>query len=169
MTDGAAETQAEPTVGDLMRPDVPVVSPDDSIATVARAIADSGLPGVPVVADGEIVGIVTELDLIARQAEIEIPTPTPFWDAIFLADGGRDFEDDLRHVFAVTAGDLMTAPVFNSRVGASLTQLATLMMDEGVNPVPVVDEDLTLVGIVARSDLVRVIARFEGRDTADER
>jgi CBS domain-containing protein len=159
---------ADPTVADIMRTDVPIVSPDDSIATVARLMAVSGLPGVPVVEAGEIIGIIGETDLIYREADVEVPTPLPFLDAIFLLDGGRPFEEDLRHVLAVTARDLMTSPVLNIKQTATLQQLATLIVDERVNPVPVLDDDLRLVGIVSRADLVRVIARLEAADGSAE-
>jgi len=154
---------AEPTVtvADLMRSDVPTVRPGDAIGTVARLLVEHGLPGLPVVEDGEIVGIVTEADLIEREADVTVPTVVPFLDALFLADAGRDFDDEVRHVLAVTAGDLMTSPVYNIRASATLAQLATLMLDRRVNPVPVVDDDRNLIGIVSRSDLVRVIARLE--------
>jgi len=160
-------TTTEPTVADIMRTDVPFVSPDDSIATVARLMAVSGLPGVPVVENGTIIGIVTETDLIVREADVEVPTPVPFLDAIFMLYVGRDFEDDMRHVLAVTAHDLMTAPVFNIKQSATIGQLATLIVDERVNPVPVVNEDLELVGIVSRADLIRVIAKLENAVAGD--
>jgi CBS domain-containing protein len=156
----------DPIVTEIMRTDVPTVSPDDSVATVAKAMADFGLPGVPVVANGEIVGIVTESDIIARHAEVDVPPVVPFLDAMFVADAGRDFREELRHVLAVTAGQLMSSPVYNIRSTATLEQVATLMIDERVNPVPVVDDNLNLIGIVSRADLVRVIARLEQR--ADE-
>jgi len=154
------------TVADLMRTDVPTVAPSDSIATVARLMAEHGVPGVPVVDRGELVGIVTEGDLVAREADVSFPTVVPWLDAIFVADAGSDFDDDLRRVLAVTAGDLMSAPVYNIRASATLEQLATLMVERRVNPVPVVaDDDLRLVGIVSRADLVRVIARLESTGT----
>ena len=153
--------QAEPCVADLMRRDVPVVTPAHSVAAVARIMADSGLPGIPVLDGDEIVGIVTESDIIAREASVDVPSAVPFLDAIFVADGGRDFDDDLRHVLAATAGDLMTSPVYNILSSATLTQLASLMVDEHVNPVPVLSDDRRLVGIVSRADLVKVIARLE--------
>jgi CBS domain-containing protein len=163
----AEPTVADPTVADIMRTDVPVVAPSDTVATVARVMVEAGLPGVPVVEEGEIVGIIGESDLVARQADVEVPTVVPFLDAIFVLDGGRDFDDDLRRVMAVTAGDLMTSPVYNIRASASLGQLATLMLDHRVNPVPVVDDDFALVGIVTRADLVRVVARLEAMDVED--
>lgn len=152
------------TVGDIMQPDVPTVSPGASVAAVARVLADLGIPGVPVVDGDELVGIVTEADLIARQAEVSVPTIVPFLDAIFVADAGEPFDEELRRVLALTAGDLMTSPVYNIRASASLTQLATLMIEQRVNPVPVVDEELTLVGLVSRVDLVKVIARLESAE-----
>jgi CBS domain-containing protein len=149
------------TVADLMRSDVPTVAPTDAIGTVARLLVERNLPGVPVVEGGEIVGIVTEADLIAREADVTAPTVVPFLDALFVADAGRDFDEEVRHALAVTAGDLMTSPVYNIRASATLAQLATLMLDRRVNPVPVVDDDRNLIGIVSRADLVRVIARLE--------
>lgn len=152
---------AEPIVSEIMRTDVPFVSPDDSIATVARLMSVSGLPGVPVIEHGEIIGIVSESDLIMREADVEVPTPVPFLDAIFLLDGGRDFEEDLRHVLAVTARDLMSHPVVNIKQSATLQQLATVFIDQRVNPIPVLNDNLELVGIVSRADIVRVIAKLE--------
>lgn len=154
----------DPTVADLMRTDVPTVSPGDSVALVARILASSGLPGIPVLEKGEIVGIITEKDVIHRQANVDVPPVVPFLDAMFVADAGRDFQDDLRHVLAVTAGELMTHPVYNIKSTATIEQVATLMIDHGVNPVPVVNDQLQLVGIVSRADIVRVIARLESAE-----
>jgi CBS domain-containing protein len=156
-----------PTVQNIMRTDVPTLGPDDSIATVARLLAESGLPGLPVVEDDKVIGIVTEIDLIAREADVEFPTPVPFLDAIFHVDAGRDFDDEMRHVLAVTARELMTHPVINIRQEASLQQVATVMVDEHVNPIPVLDAANRLVGIVTRADIVRLIARMEATGSTE--
>jgi CBS domain-containing protein len=158
---------ADPIVAEIMRTDVPIVSPGDSIATLARLMVVSGLPGLPVVENGEIIGIVTESDLIAREADVDIPNPVGFLDAIFTVDVGRDFDEDMRRVLAVTARELMTHPVINIKQSATIQQLATVILDERVNPVPVLDDDLQLVGIVTRADLVRVIAKLEAGDSPD--
>src|SRR4051812_16663490 len=145
-----------------MRTEFPTLSPEDSIATVARQIADSGLPGLPVVENGEIIGIITEADIIMREAEVDVPAPSTFFDAIFSIDAGQDFGEELRKVVAITARELMSHPVFNVLESATLEQVATLMIDRRVNPIPVVDDNHALVGIVSRTELVRVIARLEG-------
>src|SRR5215211_8926536 len=106
-----------------MRTDVPTLSPDDSIATVARLIADSGLPGLPIVEDGRIIGIITEADIISREADVDVPEPVGFLDAIISVDAGRDFDEDLRRVIAVTARELMTHPLTNIPHKATLEQV----------------------------------------------
>jgi CBS domain-containing protein len=142
------------------------VAPDDSIATVARLMSVSQLPGVPVVENGELIGIVGESDIIVREANVDVPTPVPFLDAIFQVDAGRDFEEDMRRLLAVTARDIMTTPVISIKQSASLQQVATLIIDRRVNPIPVLDEEYTLVGIVSRADVVRVIGRLEAAGEA---
>lgn len=156
-----------PIVREIMQTDIATVSPDDSVATVANLLASRGLVGVPVVEDGTMVGIVTDSDLIAREADVDAPTPVTFLDAIFNADAGRSFDDEVRHALAVNARQLMTTPVISIRDSATLMHVATLMIDERVNPVPVLDDDDNLVGLISRSDLVRVIAALESQDSDD--
>lgn len=158
----------DPTVREIMQTNVPTVSPDDSIPVIANILATAGLNGVPVVENGRMVGIITDSDIIAREADVDAPMPVAFLDAIFAADAGRRFDDEVRHALAINARQLMTSPVVSIRDTATLTHIATLMIDEGVNPVPVLDGSDNLVGIVSRSDLVRVIAQLESQDLADD-
>ena len=154
----------EPTVAQIMRTDVPTVTPDDSIAFVAKTLVDNRISGVPVIENDQIIGIITESDIITREANVDVPTPVTFLDAIFMADAGPDFEDELRRVLAVNARQLMSAPVYNIKSSATLAQVATLMIDRRINTVPVVDDALNLVGIVSRADIVRVISRLENEN-----
>jgi CBS domain-containing protein len=153
------------TVQDIMRRDVPVVAPGDSVARVSRVLSDSNLPGVPVVDNGAIVGIVTDKDIIQREANISTPAVVPFLDAFFVVDAGRDIDEELQRVLATSAEDLMTEPVVNIRDSATLEETATVMLDMGVSVLPVLDDANALVGIVSRHDLVRVIARLESDES----
>ncbi len=169
MTDESTyASDPDPIVREIMQTDVPVVSPDDTVPVVANLMATNRLTGVPVVEDGRMIGIITESDIIAREADVDAPAVVPFLDAIFVADAGRSYNEEIRHALAVNARQLMTSPVVSIRQSATLTHIATLMIDEGVNPVPVLDDDDNLVGIVSRSDLVRVIARLENQDLGND-
>ena len=152
-----------PVVTEIMTADVPPVSPDESVARVAKLLVDYDVAGVAVVENGEIIGIITESDIVARQADVEAPTLVPFLDAIFVADAGRPYEDEVRRALATNARMLMSSPVISIRSDATLNEVASVMLDRDVHPLPVVDADGHYVGIVSRKDLVRVIAELENR------
>lgn len=149
------------TVAQVMRTDVPTAAPGDAVGTVAAAMVSSGSAGIVVVDNGELRGIITEADLIAREAEITMPTATNYFDATIDVDAGTPFSEDIRRVTAATAADLMTHPVYTIRSSATMQQVATLMVDHQINSVPVIDDNNALVGIVNRAELVKVIARME--------
>ncbi len=138
-----------------------MATPDTTIAELARLMVDHRVPGVPVVDNGELVGIVTEGDLIQREATVDVPAVATFFDAVIFADAGTPFDDELRHVVAATAKELMTSPVISIRDIATLSELATLMMQREVNPIPVIDESRQIVGLATRTCLVEMIARLE--------
>ena len=53
----------------------------------------------------------------------------------------------------------MSTPAQTITPDRPLAEAATIMLDEGVNRLPVVDTDGKLVGLVSRGDLVRAFAR----------
>ena len=162
-TNPVAETP-ELTVAQIMREDVPTVAPDDSIALVARTLVDQRITGVPVVENEKIIGIITEADIISREATVDVPAPGTFFDAIFTFDAGADFDEELRRVLAINARQLMSAPVYSIKSSATMEQVATLMIERQINTIPVVDDELHLVGIVTRGDIVKVIAQLENEN-----
>ena len=159
----SSKDDRSPIVTEIMRSTVPAVSPDDSVARIAKLMVDYDVAGVAVVEDGDIIGIITESDIVARQADVEAPTLVPFLDAIFVADAGRLYEDEVRRALATNARMLMSAPVISIRSDATLNEVASVMLDRDVHPLPVVDAEGTYLGIVSRKDLVRVIAEMENR------
>lgn len=152
---------AEITVVDIMRTQFPTIQPLESVAAVAAKLAESGLPGIPVVDGEDLVGIVTESDLLGRNAEVDVPAPGGFLDAIVTFDVGRKLSDELRRVLGTTAAEIMTTPVTSVRSVATLNELATLMVTRHLNPVPVIDDAGRLIGMVTRADVVRLLARLE--------
>ena len=158
----------EPSVRDVMRSEVPTASPSTPIAELARLMVEHRVPGLPVIAGGELVGIVTEADLIQREATVDMPSIATFFDAVIVADGGTPFEEEFRRVVATTAEELMSAPVISIRDSATVAELATLMLQQRVNPVPVVDDDRKIIGLATRSGLVELIARLESASAPRE-
>ncbi len=152
---------SELTVKDVMRAEVPVASPHTTIAELARLMVEHRVPGLPVVDDGILVGIVTEADLIQREATVDMPSIVTFLDAVIVADAGTPFEDELRRVAATTAEELMSSPVISIRDIGTVSELATLMLQQRINPIPVVNDARQIVGLATRSGLIELIARLE--------
>jgi len=170
-------SQDEVGVASIMRKKVPVVAPDDTVGTVAALMAKSDVPGVLVVDEGELLGIITESDIVTRKAEVDVPETVSFFGGYFQAgkfklpwnreshDDASDFDHEIRRVLATTARELLTSPVINIDKDATVLDLATIMIDHNVNPVPVVTDDNKIVGIVSRKDLVKLIATESDDDS----
>lgn len=153
----------DPVVTDFMVADPPILSPSDDVMVAAQKLVDSGLPGLPVMDNGELVGILTESNLVSREAEVETPSSLGILDALFSLDVGRRFDDEMQQVLAITVAGLMTKTVTTVLPQATLTDVATIMVDRRINPVPVMTEDGRLLGIVSRRDIVRVVAALDIR------
>jgi CBS domain-containing protein len=136
-----------------------VVHPETTVQEIARLMWTHDVSGVPVVdAAGDVVGILTELDLLLRNANLHVPAYLRVLDVMIPLGNPREFDEELRRALGTTAADLMTTRVQSVTPDTDLADLATLMLDKRVNPVPVLDGG-RLVGIVSRSDFVRLMAQ----------
>jgi acetoin utilization protein AcuB len=62
--------QSRVEVGDIMTRDVLTVRPDTDLVEVARTMQERKIGGLPVLEDGQIVGIITESDIFRRFVEL---------------------------------------------------------------------------------------------------
>lgn len=140
-------------VQDAMTADVITVGPEVSVHKAARLMSDHGVSGLPVVdTDGRLLGLVTEGDLILRQAA---PRAKHWWDR-FLEDPEM-LARDYQKASGITVGEVMTRAVVSVSPALGIGAAARIMNDRGVRRLPVVRGD-RLVGILSRGDLVKVLA-----------
>ena len=153
-------------VKEIMSPNVVSLNADTPVQEIARIFREHNISGAPVLdADGNIIGIVTGIDLIARHARIHYPRYLPFLDAMIPLENPKEYKEMLRRILGTTAKDIMTKKVVTISPDADLEELATLMVEKRVNPVPVVDDEGKLVGIVSQADVLRVIEKLEQPDS----
>ncbi len=146
-------------VADVMTRAVVTVAPDTSVREIARLLWDHGISGVPVVdAAGALVGIVSEQDLLVRNANLHVPTYLRVLDVMIPMGDPRGFEDELRRALGATAADVMTHHVVTVAPDTDLADAATTMLERDVSRLPVV-EDGRVVGILSRADFVRLLAQ----------
>jgi CBS domain-containing protein len=140
-------------VKDVMTRDVVTVGPETSLKEVAEILAERRISGMPVVrADGEVLGVVSEGDILFKERGASQRKGTLSW----LKDPYG--MEGLLKLEARTAGEAMTAPARTIAPWRALSAAAALMLEQHVNRLPVVD-DGELVGIVTRADLVRAFIR----------
>jgi CBS domain-containing protein len=131
------------------------VPPSMPLKDLARLLAERRISGVPVVDEGgEVVGVVSEADLVAKQVGRPLSARTPL-DWIF---GDRPNTWQQRMRAATTVEQAMTAPAITIDAGCPLRDAAALMVERGVNRLPVMEAE-RLIGIVTRADLVRAYLR----------
>ncbi|MFZ5780574.1 MAG: CBS domain-containing protein [Pseudomonadota bacterium] len=142
---------------------VVTIPADATVYAAADILLGARVSGAPVVdADGKMVGIVSEADLMNRP---EIGTvPGKSWLERLLADDARSARDYVRsHSHHVV--DVMTKPVVSAREDAPLVEIARLMKKHRIRRVPIVREGV-VVGIVSRSNLLQGLLAREPQPAA---
>ncbi len=122
-----------------------VLSPDESLEEASRKLAAAGVSGAPVVVGPErrVVGVLSESDILryVEKAEAEMK-------------GGERAMVTLEHAIPTRVKDLMSKdPVTIGREG-ELDEVVRLMTKRRVNRVLVVDSKRSLVGLIARADVL---------------
>jgi len=140
---------------DIMTPDPISVSRDLSVTEAAKIMVDQRIGALPVVEEGKLVGLVTEDDLIMQDVKVEFPTYIHLLDGfIMYPPATARFESELKKAVGATVADVMTADAVTVQADTPVGDIATLMVEQEVDRVPVLEGE-RLVGIVSKSDIVR--------------
>jgi CBS domain-containing protein len=146
----------ELTVKDVMTARVVTITKDASFRSMAAALREHRVSAFPVLDDdGKVIGVVSEADMLAKEALDSDPQGMPGIVAGLLR---RKEHEKAR---GITADDLMTSPPVTVAPDDTLEQAARLMYTRKVKRLPVVDANGHLVGIVGRSDLLAVFDRSD--------
>jgi CBS domain-containing protein/nucleotide-binding universal stress UspA family protein len=127
----AAARPVGATVADIMHADPATISQSDTLVEAQRRMAAAGVHQLPVVADGTLIGIVSLVDLERQTGYL-----------------------DRTKVDAVMTGSPVTVSA-----DAPVTAAIGILLDENINALPVLRGD-RLVGIVSRTDILRLAARL---------
>jgi CBS domain-containing protein len=151
--------EGEPLARDIMTTPVITVEPELSVKDLAALFREQRIGGVPVVKDGKLVGIVTEGDLMALDADVQYPHYFELFDSIIYLGSQKKFREQLEKAAAANVEQLMTDRDKVRTVGPDdpARKAATLMSKHHFDRVPVVGEDDTLLGLITRHDIMKLI------------
>jgi CBS domain-containing protein len=142
-------------VEDVMTREVLGTSPEAGIADAAKSMLDHRISGLPVIdAESRLVGMLTEGDLL-RRSEIGTTAGSSGWRA-FLSSSGR-LAGTYIHTHSRRVGDVMSTHPVTVAADASLADAVDLMLKHRVKRLPVTGPNGALVGIIARSDIMRAL------------
>jgi len=118
-------------VKQAMTRNVLVTSPDFSVRSAAKVMAEQRVGSLVVQQDNKIVGIITELDII--------------WKVV-----ANDKDPNI-----TTVGEVMSKKVITIRADQTLEEASALMVEHKIKKLPVLEKD-KLVGIITATDLISV-------------
>jgi len=129
---------------DVMVKDVITVTESMPLKDVARMFVEKKITGAPVVnAEGELVGVISETDIIRKTTSIGAWSPS-------------------------TVGQIMTRPAITVSLGETLQRVCEMMYNRRIHRV-VVAEGNQIKGILTTMDILRAIAtHLKGGDDVFE-
>jgi CBS domain-containing protein len=151
--------EGEPLVRDIMTTPIVTVTPDMTVKDLVALFRDRRIGGAPVVdEEGALLGMVTEGDLMAMNADVQMPHYFELFDSIIYLGSQKKFKEQLEKAAAAYVHQLMTPGDKVKTVAPDdpARKAATLMSRHGFDRVPVVEGEL-VVGIVTRHDIMKIL------------
>ena len=148
-------------VSEIMTTELVSVSPDTPIGDAANTMAEAGVGALPVLdSGGHLLGVLEDEHIIVEDARLPEPTYVQLFGAYLRVPGSfKRFEEEFKKSAAANVSDAMDDDPHTVPPDATVEDIATDVIEKGLDRVFVIDEDLKPIGIVTRIDIVRAISR----------
>src|SRR5699024_10211198 len=142
-------------IKDIMTTNVMTVNENDTIERCANLMIKSNLSGLPVVNDeGDVLGIVTEGDLIRRRSNVQTPAYLELLGGIIYLDNPNSFLNDVKKAMGLSAKEIMTEDLVTIQQDQTVEDAANLLIQKQIKRLPVLNDHHDLVGILSRKDIM---------------
>jgi len=149
---------------DIMAREIIVISPEAKTLDAARILLEKRINGLPVVdANGRLVGIICQSDLVAQQKRLSLPSFFNLLDGLIPLASAKHWEQEIQRISANTVAQAMTADPVTVSPNTSLDEIASLMVDRKLHTLPVVENE-KLVGVVGKEDILRTLLNLNTLD-----
>jgi CBS domain-containing protein len=145
-------------IEDVMSKSVVSVLPETALTEVAGLLFKNRFHGVPVLENGKLSGIITENDFFTKNSNIFLPSYIHFIEGNkIIGDLPRETREKIDKLLNFKAKDIMTIDCVSVRDDLDVDGLIDLFRAAKYKTLPVVDSEGCLVGIVTRSDILKLI------------
>lgn len=143
---------------EIMRTNITTVLPEMTVEQLGRLFIEKNLSGLPVVTEGgELIGMVTENDLISQNKALHIPTVLRIFDAVIPLERPETFEKEVKKMAGRTVQDICTRELISINEDTTIEEIATIMSEQKTHHLPVL-RDGSLVGLVDQHDVIKGIS-----------
>jgi len=130
-------------VNSVMRKKIFTVSSDDRVIHARRIMIDEDIARLPVVDDGELVGIISDTEIAFSLAKLK---------------RSYSIGKQKHRLEKLLVADAMKTPVIFTDPNKTIKDAAEIMIKESIGFLPIIQND-KLVGIISRTDLLNTIIR----------
>ncbi|NET55938.1 MAG: CBS domain-containing protein [Symploca sp. SIO2E6] len=147
------------TVAEVMTRDPIMVEPQTPIKEAIKLIAEHRISGLPVVDEtGNLVGVISETDLLWQETGVEPPVYIMFLDSVIYLENPARYDKELHKALGQTVGEVMSNEPSTVKPDQPLRQAARLMQEKSIRRLPVIDDSGKVIGILTPGDIVRAMA-----------
>jgi CBS domain-containing protein len=140
---------------DIMTKNVLTVGTSTTVEDLARVLVEHKISGTPVINEqGDLIGIVTENDLIRKNKKFHIPTIVRLFDAFIMLESKSRVEQEIKEMAAVTVEDIYRKEVLTVSEDTPVDEIATIMSERNIHLIPVI-EGRKLKGIIGKIDIIK--------------
>lgn len=130
-----------------MKEDVMTVGADESISEAIYTLEENRISLLPVIENGQLAGIISDRDL--KQA-------SPSKEVI------RDMDEFMELLDKIRVKDIMTRNPYVTSPDHTIEEAAAILVDKRISGLPVMDKNNTLVGIITRTDIFKMLLKLTG-------
>ncbi len=143
---------------DIMTQSVITVTKQTPVKKLARLLTQHNISGAVVVDDqDQVIGVVTGSDLIFQNKKLHIPSVIAILDSYFFLESPEKMGQEMQKMSGATVGDIFSEDVITVTEETSIAEIATIMSEKHLHTLPVL-RDTTLVGVIGKKDIIRLIA-----------
>ena len=134
-------------VRNWMSKDVVTIGPEESMLKAVNLIKEKDIRMLPVLKDGNLVGVVTDRDV--KRASASDASTLEIHELMYL-------------ISKVKVRDIMSKKVVTVPDDFTVEETAEVMLKNRISGVPVVDEGGKVVGVITQTDLFKVLITITG-------
>lgn len=146
------------TVADIMEKNVIAVKPDMPLLDAYEVISKNGFNGVPVIDEqNKVIGILTEYDMIEKEEERNISALQKLLMKVGIVEQDPEITAQSQRLKTLRVQDVMNRDPLVVSQNITIEEVVRTFKDHHkVNPIPIVDEQGKLVGIISRYDVLKL-------------